>query len=300
MLVMASRRANSDHGIPEESSAYRRGMVLGLTLAEAGLLIIFVLLLLLAIGELASEEQEREAQQSVLALQARLAALEKSNDIVTKLEDAVGAGPNPRPEDVERLVQMVLKMTNSREGESALAAARDELAEWKDAKERLTRITEQVMGREANAFVDKVDELVSENANKEGQLARYEQRLSSMGLGKGERPCWVQPDTKKIEFLFDVILQSDGLRMREVVNPGRVADRARLPMPEVDPQRVMTEDQFINLTRPLFDSSLAQNCRFFVVVYDATGLNEKVRYIRLLKAVEGHFYKRLADGTAAF
>jgi hypothetical protein len=173
------------------------------------------------------------------------------------------------------------------------------LAGLREAKARLIRATERAEGGDSEELVDQLAEQASEIGNKEGQLARYEEKLRSIGQGKGERPCWVQPNGK-IEFLYDVILQSEGLRMREIANPARAADRARLPIPSVDPQEVLTDAAFTNLTRPLFDASVAQNCRFFVVVYDATGPDEKDRYKRLLRTVEGHFYKSLASGTAGF
>lgn len=292
-------RPSSDHGIPEQNSAYRRGLVLGLTLAEAGLLIIFVLLLLLAFGELLAVERAAEARDKELVPKERLAALEKSSATLVRLSSALGEEANPRPEDVERLIRTVLMVARTPEGESALAAVRAELAGLREAKARLSRATERAEFGGSKELVDQLAEQASEIGNKEGQLARYEEKLKSIGLGKGERPCWVQPDGK-IEFLYDVILQSDGLRIREIANPVRAADRALLPMPSIDPRAVLTEAEFTTLTRPLFDASVAQNCRFFVVIYDATGPDEKDRYKRLLRTVEGHFYKSLDNGTAGF
>ena len=52
-------------------------------------------------------------------------------------------------------------------------------------------------------------------ANQEGQLRRYEAQLKEKGLGGGERPCWVKPDGT-IEYLYDVVLASNGIRMREI------------------------------------------------------------------------------------
>jgi len=73
-----------------------------------------------------------------------------------------------------------------------------------------------------------------------------------------------------------------------------------LPAPTVDPQEVLSESVFLARTRPLFQYSQQENCRFFVVVYDATASHEKPLYKSLLRAVEGHFYKRLDYGPAPF
>jgi len=120
-----------------------------------------------------------------------------------------------------------------------------------------------------------------------------------VGQGKGERPCWVKPDGA-IDYLYDVVLTSGGIRMREYALPHRLSERTKLPMPAVDFRETLTPSDFLRRTRPLFDRGLAENCRFFVVIFDATGFSEKLLYKGLLKTVEGHFYKRLDDGPAPF
>jgi hypothetical protein len=148
-------------------------------------------------------------------------------------------------------------------------------------------------------LVQRAEEQSYRIANQEGQLQHYESRLREAGLGKGERPCWVKPDGT-IEYLYDVVLASNGIRMRERREGKRERERALLPMPTVDPSEVLSPSEFLRRTEPLYDSSLAANCRFFVVIYDATGPAEKDLYKSLLQTVEGHFYKRLDRGPAPF
>ena len=71
-------------------------------------------------------------------------------------------------------------------------------------------------------------------------------------------------------------------------------------MPASDPTEVIAPVEFQRRTQALYDSSLAANCRFFVTVFDATGPAEKNLYKSLLRAVEGHFYKRLSLAAAPF
>jgi hypothetical protein len=136
-------------------------------------------------------------------------------------------------------------------------------------------------------------------ANQEGQLQLYEEKLKDAGLGKGERPCWVRPDGT-IEYLYDVVLTSEGIRMREYTYPQREREREILPMPAVDPNEVLSPEEFLRRTQSLYEKSQEENCRYFVVIYDATGPVEKDLYKKLLQAVEGHFYKRLSSGPAPF
>ncbi len=210
---------NDSHYIPEQNKPYQRGIVLGLTMAEVGILIIFILLLLIG--------------YNIKAMQG--------SKIVK----------------VEKLQTM----------EETLA-------------KQLTQQSHQL-------------------ANKEGQLQRYEKMLVEAGLGKGERPCWVKPDGT-IEYLYDIILASDGIRMREYQYEHRSNERSRLQMPAVNPTEALNTEEYLRITKPLYDNSVADNCRFFVAIYDDTGPTEKELYKELLRTVENHFYKRLDLGRAPF
>lgn len=265
-------------------------------MAEVGILIIFVLLLLLAFEQWS---QEAVGQTHAMVARSRLEALETSDRLISQLAEAIEAGPNPAPEEVERLVRVIQAAAKSTSGQSMLASAREELSKLEDARKRLERIAELAERSGSESVAEQLERQSYELANKEGQLKRYEQQLSKAGLGKGERPCWVRPDGT-IEYLYDVVLTSNGIKMREYLYPSRAAERALLAMPDVSPDTILTPAEFLVLTEPLFKHSLAENCRFFVVVYDDTGATEKELYKRLLRTVEGHFYKRLSRDPAPF
>ena len=289
----------SSQGIGEQNAAYRRGLVLGLTMAEVGILIIFVLLLLLAFGEWFAEKDREKQRGKTTISSARLKILEASNDVMRDLAVTVGAGPNPLPEEIKLLVQGVKKAATSASGQTFLTEARTELKKVADVRERLARVAKAAGRTDGESMARSLEKQGYELLNKEGQLERYEKQLKELGRGSGERPCWVRPDGG-IDYLYDVVLTSSGIRMKEYANTHREAERALLPMPEVNPSEVLTPEEFLRRTGPLFYQSVAQNCRFFVVVYDTTAPTEKQLYKRLLQVVEGHFYKRLDNGPAPF
>lgn len=292
-------RDTTSHRIDEQDSSYRRGLVLGLTMAEVGILIIFILLLMLALGEWSREQENRARREKVLVAKTTLQSLRNSDEVAQEVAKAVGLGPNAAPDEILPLVRALQAIATTADGQSTLVRARDELAKLEDARQRLERAAGAAESTNGESIAKQLEQQSYELANKEGQLKRYEKQLSEAGFGKGERPCWVQPDGT-IEYLYDVVLSSDGIKMREYQYPNRAPERSLLPMPEVNPAELLTPAEFLRRTEPLFTRSVADNCRFFVVVYDDTGPTEKELYKHLLETVEGHFYKRLDDGSAPF
>jgi len=284
---------SNSHHIGEQNTAYRRGMVLGLTMAEVGILIIFVLLLLIGFGEWLRQKQARAMEGHVVVEVEHLRALEEADSLLSLLREPLQAADNATADEIHRLIRSLQEVMATPEGQSTLQ-------ETRAALDQMRHIRDQIMKQTgAEALAKQVEQQSYQIANKEGQLQHYESVLNEAGLGKGERPCWVKPDGT-IEYLYDVVLTSNGIRMREYRYENRESERSLLPMPAVDPLEVLSPSEFLQRTEPLFKHSLATNCRFFVVVYDATGPTEKELYKQLLRTVEGHFYKRLDRGPAPF
>jgi hypothetical protein len=292
---MAIHPAHRDGRIGEQHTAYRRGLVLGLTMAEVGILVIFVLLLLLA---LAAFDRQRYAA-AVAVSPERLVQLEAAEEALRAINDAVGAMPADTPEEIQELVRAVTETARSPEGQASLRAVRDALEELERTEEEIRRIAERIGGEGGRSMAETVAQQSRDLAIKEGQLRYAEQRLRALSRGADARPCWVQPDGR-IVFLYDVILTSDGIRMRlrdDVAASARLADvaaRAGFVPASIDPSRTLSEEEFRARTRALYDyGRRAENqCRFHVYVWDGTGPAEKERYKDLLRTVEGHFYKQ--------
>jgi len=278
--------APNSHHIAEQNTAYRRGLVLGLTMAEVGVLIIFVLLLLIGF-----EAWTMEGRVAVKV--ERLRALEEADSLLTHLRHSLQLSGNASVEEIQRLIRALEEATAKPEGQTTIQEVRAVLEQMRLLRDEIKK------GGGSEVLVKQVEEQSYRIANQEGQLQRYESRLKETGLGKGERPCWVKPDGT-IEYLYDVVLANNGIRMREYQHPYRERERSLLPMPALDASEVLSPEEFLRRTQPLYDHVLARNCRFFVVVSDATGPTEKELYKRLLRAVEGHFYKRLDYGPVPF
>jgi hypothetical protein len=197
-------------------------------------------------------------------------------------------------------VRIVETAARSPSGESALSEAHELIAEMERAVERVASAAEKMEPGSGERVALELESLSSRVENQEGLLTRYENQLARLGQGTGGRPCWVQPNGD-IDFLYDVVLRSKGISMRERDYAHRTAERARLPMPAVDPAETLTANEFLRRTAPLYAQAKRDNCVFFVVVYDATEPHEKDVFIDLLRTVEGHFYKSFpANAVAPF
>lgn len=283
---------NSQH-IGEQYSAYRRGLVLGLTMAEVGILIIFVLLLLIVYNQWLSDEQARLMEGHEVVPVDRLHDLEAAASLREQVRATLQLPQTTGVEEISRLVRALQELTARPEGRTVLQETRAALEQMRRAAEEIKK------EGGSEALVKQLEKQSFHLANQEGQLKRYESQLKEAGLGKGERPCWVTPEGT-IEYLYDVVLATDGIRMREYQYDHRARERSLLPLPVVDETEILSEGEFLRRTQPLYAHSLATNCRFFVVVYDATAPTQKELYKQQLRTVEGHFYKRLDRGPAPF
>jgi hypothetical protein len=289
---MPMERPNSQQ-ISEQSTSYRRGLVMGLTMAEVGILIIFVLLMLIGLNLWRSQKQDKEKQDHTSVKNERLQSLESTESLMTQLQSVMQWPQNPTAKEIQTLIRGIQETAASPEGQSTLKKVRQAIEEMRSIKDAV------IKGGGAKELAEQAMLQSYRIADQERNLQRYESQLREAGLGTGERACWLLPDGN-IDFLYDIVLENGGIRMRERPHPEREAERALLPMPAVNPKEVLSQLEFRQRTYLLYERSLQMNCRFFVVIYDGTGPTEKELYKALLKTVEGYFYKTLADGTPPF
>ena len=275
--------------IGEQHDAYRRGLVLGLTLAEVGLLIIFVLLLLIAFEAMRHIKDRKLFEGKEPVEISELVELRHSHDVLTQSAQELGLDATTPQDDFLELINTIQPLFRTGPGADLLAEARASIAERREVTTRLREDLSSIMAGDSESAADLLETQREKIANQEGQLAYLERHFSRIGYGTGARPCWVRPDGT-IDYLFDVVLGANGIRMREYQYEARVAERSRLPAVIVKPDEVLSEREFLRRTEPLYQSSVADNCRFFVWIYDDTGPQEKALYKRLRRTVEGHFY----------
>ena len=261
--------------------SYRKGLVLGLSLAELFLILIF-LLLLFSIGYsfLVSEEMNRlaAANEKYAGINE---ALDKAKDEITRLDEAVASG-NARAERSEK--------------------ERDDLADQlAEAQPLLGNLLKE--GDPQNLIVS-LEKKITKLQKKNAELSESLDKLSALSAEKGQYPpCWYVKekwpsgrDRERALYIFHVRIFDDGVLVKDIEAP--TAEYARqkptLPYDREALNRKLTFDRFSAGFRPLKAEAEARKvqdyrCKFYVKVWDETS-NIRSYQLALEEVVESIFF----------
>src|SRR3546814_757710 len=246
-----------------QDRSYRRGLVLGFTLAEVAILIIFALLLALA-WHVANKEKEivtlrgaLDRSEVVVAqlreqrrqLESRLAAGDDFHDFfreleLTKLqlEDAVAA-KSALSEKLAAMEEAALEMEARVSAADDLLEALEEAGiatepletaagEMVERLERLERIEAAMaagghgQGDAATFAAELMTRLEQAERLVERQAGQLRNLQRQFGNGMEMPSCWASPDTGKAEYIFGVALTSRD--RKSVVSGQSVSVRVKL------------------------------------------------------------------------
>ena len=234
----------------------RRRQLLNLTITEIILIILFLVLLIA--GSLIKKNKElREQNQVYKNLDvdaAQLAEFKKFKELIAELKEKNGEFAEMEIDEiVAELVLATERYAEINDKDSEIAKLMEKLKDYEEAKEL---------------------------------LAYYEERF-----GNDYPPCWINKSTFKIEYLYDAIINDDGviLTNTDTRYPHRIEDRKNLPLGEVTEGVVLNAQQLLNQTKAVFILN-KETCRHYLLVKDLSG-NNKIHYKKYLSAIEDRFYK---------
>jgi len=298
-----------DDGAPAKTLkyGYRRGLVLGLTIAEMFLLILFALLLALAAWSIESKKRESIIQEAAALAKLSPEDFEKMLERAANAERLAQEADQLRIElrEFQNLRQSIekiedeedfLELVKSASVGAAVRASLDERDRDLDIDpKRVAEALSLAAAAERQGLEMDLVSLATSVRDLEtlrGQYANLRQRLESAGLGLEMPPCWATADGRP-EYIFNIALKSAGLQVRDTTPPHRAAAREALPIPKQLFADEVNPAEFLSLTNALLDWSKAQNpeCRFFVRVFDLTPADRKDLYKSRLRNVEHVFYK---------
>ncbi len=310
-------------GSAHDDRQFRRGVVLGLTMAEALLLLIFLLMLILGVRlktqstHIAALEKARdEAQSTLVAMQPfmdRLSQSEKfdiTKDYVRVQQQLADA--NARLKDAELSVDLAHQAASlappDATPEEATRALLNEAAIGRQALDAAQRFApnlppEQAVAALVNAAT--ISQSLKDGGTPDALLASagackadlqscknqttyLNSRLNAKTGGFDLPPCWV--DAKgKIQYIFDASLSDAGIYVEDKAVAGREADQDKLPISHARFGEPLGPAEFATAFAPLLKWSNDHGCRFYVRLYDDMRDGDRAEYKELRGTVEGYF-----------
>ena len=270
----------------DEKQLNKRAQLFNLTITELLLLLIF--LLLIFAGILLKKYNDMKAENDKLFD-------EKQERSISKIYDCPDMDCEyvivPEPDWNKKLIDAEKAQTQLTNIEEELATTEEELTateeELATTEEELTATEEELATteEELTATEEELATTEEELTATEEELGESEDELKDFKIklakGVGPPPCWIEPGTvKSTDFLFNLIMHSDGIEFRNSFPPNRVEDFKSLPI-NINYSKRYTIEEFRILTSEI--NSFGRNqinkhpegCRFYITMYDNLKDNEK-------------------------
>ena len=259
-------------------AAYRRGTVLGLTVAEIFILLLFLLLLAFLTWEDERERAVTELAEARQTLQA-IDQIDRWKQVVAEFET---------PEEVLTLRRQKERAERDAEMHQEQAEALRELLEGESAADAIDKAQEAQ--RQAVAAKEEAEQ----------RAAEATEALRVLGV-KGENPpCWYEivaaddgGTREKPHYALNLAVFDQGIAMRpSPVPPGGAADdnggtyaaeAARLGLGALPYNKMLGDSDVRRLLHPIHDAGKERqvrtySCTFFVRVWDQTSADAKARW----------------------
>jgi len=301
---------------------YRRGMVLGLTMAEIAILLIFLLMLAAAAASMRrgaqSEADARALRDRVELTEADARILRERAERAERQREAALQAAGNAAALVRRLDELVEANRSLAAQRDALRTERDRLAAALEARSRadagslagLLKESRERLGLGPDAtdvqvlatLARRLDELVeaeraalrqSEILRGQNEQMRREIARSRGQGGAGLPYCWptASGDT---EFMLRISMH-DGARVtvRDRLPMAQPSDPAWRLLVGVPRDRMMSMQEFRAAVAPLLAHQGAQRCRYAVEAIDMTSATNKEGYKSLQRGIwEMGFFQR--------
>ncbi|MDN7135364.1 hypothetical protein [Pseudidiomarina terrestris] len=173
--------------------------------------------------------------------------------------------------------------------ESQLARSGETIESVTSAIENIKQLFDE--SKASEPLKNLVASLDSQIMSLQGQNLNLREKLADEGNGLVHPPCWADPTTGDIEYIYHVTINESSMTLKPAWPANRSFDVDSNPDITA---AVGTYDQsagFWNATRSIYRNSLEQECRHFVLIEDQAVSKESFK--KYLLTAERHFYKRL-------
>ncbi|MET4749209.1 hypothetical protein [Bradyrhizobium sp. RT11b] len=295
----------------------RRGLVLGLTLAEVLLLLLFLLLLTLA-AQLkqvqaratkadADLEQIKPLQEALMTggaiditsvqqlvsrfqhlreLEQEVATLKEREDLATQQSELLKSSGIDSPDKLRALGEALRQAfsVNPNDPPAFLKRSLDVMGKLgtSTAPDQVKPLSQMTTEGEAS------QKLAAVEAEREKLRTDVLNLMRKNGNGLTYPSCW-KTSSGQTEYIFDITFNDAGVQVKDAT-PARAHDDAWQLVGAFARNADINEQTFIAATKKLANWATGQNCKFYTINRDATGSSNKARYKFLQRTIEQHFY----------
>lgn len=299
-------------------SGYRKGVILGLTIAEIILLLLFALLLALAASLVRKNQLLQESRQTMILFQDAIEALDNaspsgefkrrvevvlvdSSVIEKKYQEKIArleAMQIPDSLDQE-LIARKIDLSQAEGREKFFATMSTALkVEAEAAKSRFSSAALAARACEVGAEAIRLQgpeaspEAISNQLHQQKrQVAYWRDKATQQGRGGTLPNCYAVSGEQQFVFLYRADIYNDGISLTSAL-PDELSKQFSLDFPEPPPEgRSLSDADFLAITRRFFDYGQRRECRFSVLSKDMTDQGGKNRYKRARAVVGGNFYE---------
>jgi hypothetical protein len=299
-----------------DKKSYRRGVVLGFTVAEIILLVLFALLLALAAVLIKGRGAMERAYATNERFGSAIAALDRqdkvtfSKNIDTALGEQIDYDKKVKelekkmmkqslPDDVYAELQAQKLDLSTKDGKerfldmliSALYAQKEAQKNGNTAKENIEAACkagaemQKVLGKDK-----KPGDILNSIKDSKAQAEHWKDQAAKCGLAGILPPCYRETNEEQIPYIYDARIKPEGIQLLDTV-PEKYKTRFNSDFKNPPPtNKVLSEQEFRSMTYQFLEFGRKNECRFYVRVFDDLA-NDKDRFKALLKAVENNFYK---------
>jgi hypothetical protein len=138
-----------------------------------------------------------------------------------------------------------------------------------------------------------VQALLQRQSDLRGQNINLRDRVARLGNGLDHPPCWADPETGKIQYVFEAVIEENRVRILPAWPASREKQARGNPNISGVPGVYSSVQDLWHKSAGLYAESLQQSCRHFVRVQDHA--RSKAAFKKYLGGIENHFYKYLVN-----
>lgn len=281
------------------SSEGRRSFLLGVTLNELSFVMFFLLMFVSASSlQKANNKLEQQLQQQALledrlekALQDQDQAFKRLQLLESKLMRAGGFSSRPTEQQLQQLFTKMQDVKSDSGSQRLIARLQDELEAYKQLDKAIKNSSLASKSPfQLEQLIQQSQQSAQELQSLKGRVAYMQKKLKNSGLGYP--PCWADPQTGAVEYLYTITLYEHNMRIEAAWPAYRKVDLDLIPgAKKLSGQRV-DQYQLQKKVQPVFAWSKARGCRHFVRLKDDKSTS-KAAFKRQMLIIEDYFYKYL-------